>query len=455
MKTSCVRCRTGIYLNLKVILLVHGWFLGRSLAFNQCVHQTPSTSTALRLGTCHDRDDEASSVQVAIPQLTSTSSRTTSRAAFLSSSLILAVTAATTSLPTVSHAEPWSSNVEAATRGPTSVEDKKGSSSSSSSRSSSTSSSRTREESISGFLAGAALAATKTIVKYPLDTATVRLQMPESDYSIYQPGRLLQGSFRGITGPLITNIPAGAVFFAVKDAVKEFLVTTSSSSSTSHLPRWATTSLAVLVATFPYMLVRNPSEVVKTRQQAGMEGYGEGVSTWQAFQRVWQGDTETTKDDNNNHNNNNNNNLLDKAGRFYVGYWENVLYTYPADVIKFVTYDYLSAGRKNLPPLQGAIYGALSTATAQIMTTPLDVIRNRVMATTKTTATTADDDENIVKPTYLQSLTQLAKEEGMAGLFAGVSPRIGKALLSGAIQFATYEETKQVVANFFESHNKR
>ena len=135
------------------------------------------------------------------------------------------------------------------------------SSSSSTSSASSSNSQTTLEESISGFLAGAALSTTKTVVKYPLDTATVRLQMPASQYSIfYEPWKLLNGSFRGIATPLVSNIPAGAVFFAVKDATKQYL-----KSSAGDLPRWASTSLAVLAATFPYMAIRNPSEVIKTR----------------------------------------------------------------------------------------------------------------------------------------------------------------------------------------------
>ena len=125
----------------------------------------------------------------------------------------------------------------------------------------SNSNSQTLEESISGFIAGAALSTTKTVVKYPLDTATVRLQMPASQYSIFEPLALLNGSFRGIATPLVSNIPAGAIFFAVKDATKEFL----KSNGGANLPRWASTSLAVLAATFPYMAIRNPSEVIKTR----------------------------------------------------------------------------------------------------------------------------------------------------------------------------------------------
>ena len=51
------------------------------------------------------------------------------------------------------------------------------------------------------------------------------------------------------------------------------------------------------------------------------------------------------------------------------------------------------------------------------------------------------------KLSYLETLTKLAKDEGVSGLFAGATPRVGKAFISGAIQFATYEETKQAIAN--------
>ncbi|CAB9518218.1 adenosylmethionine mitochondrial carrier protein [Seminavis robusta] len=346
-----------------------------------------------------------------------------SRSAFLSSSLMAVMAVSTTGLS----AQPSPANAQSSSTAETdtilpkldsSVETK------TNDKKKSTSSSNTLEESISGFIAGASLATTKTIVKYPLDTATVRLQMPRSDYSINQPGRLLQGSFRGVTTPLLCNIPAGAVFFAVKDATKEFLKT----SSSQPLPRWASTSIAVLAATVPYMLVRNPSEVIKTRQQAGVEGYGEGVSALQAFENVKNDGNSST------------------LANFYLGYWENVLYTYPADVIKFVSYENFSGGRKNLPPLEGAVYGAMATATAQFLTTPLDVIRNRVMAGTT--------DGNETKSSYVESLTRIAQEEGLAGLFAGVSPRVGKALLSGAIQFATYEETKQTLASYFQRQKR-
>jgi solute carrier family 25 S-adenosylmethionine transporter 26 len=118
----------------------------------------------------------------------------------------------------------------------------------------------------------------------------------------------------------------------------------------------------------------------------------------------------------------------------------------------------------NISPIVGAQVGAIATAISQFLTTPLDVVRNRLMvrdkkrmkdATTKTNSNSIvltnhndDDDDNdddnnknINSNTsgYMQSLITLGKEEGWKGLFAGAIPRVGKALLSGAVQFATYE----------------
>jgi solute carrier family 25 S-adenosylmethionine transporter 26 len=283
------------------------------------------------------------------------------------------------------------------------------------------------QESVSGAVAGGALTCTKTLVKYPLDSATVRLQMPNSDYSLKNLVRLFDGGYRGVTVPLVANIPAGAVFFAVKDASKAVMAGWDA-------PRWVKTFVAVAAAQGPYWLVRNPSEVVKTRQQAGIEGYGEGVSAVDAYRY--------TREEAIRNSNGTSNGLED----FYLGYWENIIYAYPADVIKFLCYDVLSKGRKDLNPAEGALAGAASTAIAQFFTTPLDVVRNRIMARTDNSQS---KQETQSPPSYLETLVQLGKQEGLPGLFAGASPRVGKALLSGAIQFATYEETKQQIAKQF------
>ena len=67
-----------------------------------------------------------------------------------------------------------------------------------------------------------------------------------------------------------------------------------------------------------------------------------------------------------------------------------------------------------------------------------------------------DDDSNQISKnaevkdlSYIDRLVKIAKEEGVEELFAGSTPRIAKAMLSGAIQFATYEETKTKMSEMF------
>ena len=311
-----------------------------------------------------------------------------------------------------------------------------------------------KEETISGFVAGAALTLTKTIVKYPMDTATVRLQMPKTKYTIQEPIRLLDDAYVGIAAPLLANVPAGAVFFAVKDAVQASLKSVAGSDLVPEAiaalltHRFVRTCVAVALAQIPYWIVRNPSEVIKTRQQSGLytEEYLDAksvqlISSTSEFNTTvaasgWQG--------------------------WYTGYWENVLYAYPADVLKFVCYEQLSAvfdiDKNVLNPAESALYGAVATASAQWITTPLDVVRNRVMARSFATRNSTDDvnmmEIEISPPipflmSYTASLRTLARTEGLDGFFAGATPRVVKAFISGAIQFATYEETKQAISALF------
>jgi solute carrier family 25 S-adenosylmethionine transporter 26 len=275
-------------------------------------------------------------------------------------------------------------------------------------------------ETISGFFSGAALTTTKTFVKYPLDTATVRLQMPGTKYSIFNLLELFDGSFRGISLPLLSNIPGGAVFFAIKDATK-------SVCKQSGLPKWLSTCISVGVANFPYWFIRNPSEVLKTRQQVSTGD----ETAFDALQAVFAAG-----------------NTTDGFKDLYSGYWENIIYAYPADVIKFLAYEKFSSGKKNLPPAEAAIYGAASTAVAQFTTTPLDVVRNRIMAGKSDGEGGDKDGEDL---SYFDRFARIGREEGLKGLFAGASPRVGKAFLSGAIQFATYEETKKSIREAFGS----
>lgn len=114
---------------------------------------------------------------------------------------------------------------------------------------------------LAGFVSGIAVSLVKQVVLYPVDTVKVRLQTTplEPGQTVWTRAGLFKDLYRGILVPLVFNAPAGGVFFAAKDAVKSSLATLGNVPSTLA---------AILVAQFPYWLVRQPSEVLKVRRQA-------------------------------------------------------------------------------------------------------------------------------------------------------------------------------------------
>ena len=123
-------------------------------------------------------------------------------------------------------------------------------------------------------------------------------------------------------------------------------------------------------------------------------------------------------------------------GGLWTGFAESFAYALPADIVKFVTYDRLkrnrkqATGRREISLLEKTVLGAMASATAQLATTPLDVIKTRVQTNEAT---------NLVS-----AARQIAAEEGPAAFLAGVTPRLARSIVSGATQFGSYEFTKRL-----------
>ena len=74
------------------------------------------------------------------------------------------------------------------------------------------------------------------------------------------------------------------------------------------------------------------------------------------------------------------------------------------------------------------------TLAAQAIATPLDVARVRIMTSHATDV--------------VGTMKDIAANEGAGALYAGIAPKVARALASGAIQFSTYEATKEWSLNF-------
>ena len=252
----------------------------------------------------------------------------------------------------------------------------------------------------SGLLAGAVQKTVKELALHPLDTAKARMQVGGNRRMLVS--ELFAKPYAGLAPALISGAPAASSFFAVKDAVKR-------ASAGLNIGKTETTLLAVACANLGYWGIKNPSEVLKVRRQAGLLG----EDTVGAAGAIWKSEG---------------------LGGFYQSAVPNYAYSTPVDAIKFLLYEgvksRLAAQRDGtkLSPVEAAIGGALAASTAQALATPLDVARVRIITS---------GSGGVVG-----TLRRITAEEGVGALYSGVTPKVVRALASGAIQFSTYEATK-------------
>merc|ERR1711924_167863 len=190
------------------------------------------------------------------------------------------------------------------------------------------------------------------------DTIKTRLQVGSGTRR-----SLFRNLFAGVLPQLVTSIPSGAIFFGTKDLIKAELRGFLGPGNAELI-----TVIAVGGAQVPYWLVRNPSEILKTKRQAFNEGDANveltGENAWSLLKDVLESEGATG---------------------LYNGYFSNIAYTFPADAIKFLVFEALQrkAGarpaKRTISTLEPALYGSLATCVAQLTTAPLDVVRTRIM----------------------------------------------------------------------------
>ncbi|KAL3898639.1 MAG: hypothetical protein SGPRY_012800 [Prymnesium sp.] len=252
----------------------------------------------------------------------------------------------------------------------------------------------------SGLLAGAVQKTVKELALHPLDTAKARLQYASGRRTAL--AELFAQPYDGLLPALVSGAPAASAFFAVKDAAKR-------SVGQLGLGKAESTLFAVACANVGYWGIKNPSEVLKVRRQAGVAD-----DTWTAAAQLWR---------------------TEGLGGFYSSAVPNYAYSTPVDCTKFLLYEWIKAelkarkGGAFITPVETAVSGAIAASTAQAIATPLDVARVRIMTT---------DAEGVLK-----TIRTVTAEEGISALYSGVIPKVTRALASGAIQFSTYEATKE------------
>ncbi|KAK4133243.1 mitochondrial carrier, partial [Trichocladium antarcticum] len=292
---------------------------------------------------------------------------------------------------------------------------------------------------------GALAGTTVDLTLFPLDTLKTRLQ---SSAGFFASGGFA-GIYRGVGSAVVGSAPGAAFFFSTYEATKAVLAASSqqhdAALSSAPLQHMAAASAGEIAA----CAVRVPTEVVKQRAQAGQHG----GSSARALQHI----------------------LAQRGAVGVVGVWRElyrgwgitVMREVPFTILQFPLWEGLKAwgrerrartgrglfgdvgvhgtpgkGRGGLGEVSAAesgLYGSLAGGVAAAVTTPLDVLKTRVMLSTQ-------------RESIGQIVRGILKENGVRPFFAGIGPRvmwisIGGAIFLGSYQWAVnaLEEKQQVV----------
>jgi len=265
------------------------------------------------------------------------------------------------------------------------------------------------------LIAGAAAGLSVDLSLYPIDTLKTRMQSPNG---FWKSGGF-KGVYKGISAAASGSAPGAALFFLTYESAKPLIHKHILHSKDSLNGNPLTHMLSASVAETAACLVRVPTEVVKQRMQTG--GYDKLSFA-----------------------------LMDISKRygmrgFYTGYGTTVAREIPFSFIQFPLWERLKIiwckrvnGGDEIKPYQGALCGSISGGIAAAITTPLDVIKTRLMLRVDAQGNKYHGFSDCVKRLYV--------EDGAKTFFKGVVPRVSWIFVGGFFFFGAYEKTKQLTA---------
>lgn len=247
---------------------------------------------------------------------------------------------------------------------------------------------------ISGGLAGTAV----DVSLFPLDTIKTRLQ---ASGGFFRNGGWT-GIYRGIGSVIAGSAPSAGLFFITYDTLKN-KVNLFEQRPLQHM---FASSVSEVVACG----LRVPTEVIKQRAQASQYN-----SSLQVFQQVL------------------------RNGELYKGFGSTVFREIPFTVIQFPLWEWMKTVSKQrrgrtASSIEAALYGSIAGGVAAAVTTPLDVIKTRIML--------SSNSGSIVKTGI-----HLLRNEGASSLWSGIWPRVAWISIGGAIFLGIYDAAEKFLSS--------
>jgi solute carrier family 25 S-adenosylmethionine transporter 26 len=239
---------------------------------------------------------------------------------------------------------------------------------------------------------------------FPIDTLKTRLQAKGGFFA----NGGWRGIYRGLGSCVVALAPLAALFFVTYDTMKRRTAELGVAPAVLHMA-------SALCGEVAACLVRVPAEVIKQRTQAGHRGVGGALLLWANLRWL----------------------LQDRAGEgtlrgLYRGWNTTIMREIPFTMIQFPLYEWLKAawarrlGDQQLLLARGAICGSLAGAVAAAATTPLDVVKTRIMLHRERVG-------------VAELVRTMVREEGYSVFWSGVGPRTMWIGAGGAIFLGCYE----------------
>jgi len=259
------------------------------------------------------------------------------------------------------------------------------------------------------LLAGAGAGLVVDLTLFPVDTLKTRLQSAQG----FSAAGGLRGCYKGLSAIAVGAAPGAALFFATYESVRRL-------ASTDGQPPTATVNMAAAaLGEVAACAVRVPCDVVKQRAQVARSGgAGQPLALLAAAVR-----TEGLR-----------------AG-LYRGFASTVLREVPFSLVQFPLWEALKSSWAGVggqvAPWQSALCGALAGGVAASLTTPLDVAKTRIML--------APAGSALAGGHIGAALLLVHQEKGVAGLFAGLLPRVTLISVGGALFLGVYDQLSSML----------
>ncbi len=257
------------------------------------------------------------------------------------------------------------------------------------------------------LLAGALAGTTVDLSLYPIDTLKTRLQSSTGFY----PSGGFRGIYAGVGSVIVGSAPGAAFFFVTYEGIKSRLRSIREDGSVLSEP--VEHMLAASAGEVAACAVRVPTEVIKQRAQAAQQPSSMAALRHILAQRRNIGALGVWKE-------------------MYRGWGITIMREVPFTAIQFPLWEGMKAwrrrktDRKMVTSLESGLYGSVAGAAAAGLTTPLDVLKTRMMLARE-------------KQAALPLFRSIWKGEGPRAFVAGMGPRIMWISAGGAIFLGSYE----------------